>query len=169
MKTYIHILLLFLSAALLVGCMQELDDFVYGEQTEVVKFRVKESATKAELVNDLTGSAGVYGYKNNESLGNNFSNLEYKFDGDELYCETKNTSIYWKNISTSKSDIIDFYAYAPYEESSFTITKTQVSETDPETNATNVSYTYSFDYTMPSDKSAQKDIIVAHASVEGDN
>ena len=39
--------------------MQELDDFVYGEQTEVVKIRVKESATKAELVNDLTGSAGV--------------------------------------------------------------------------------------------------------------
>ena len=183
-----------MSAALFWGCIQEMDSPAHAGQTEVVQFSVAsggndvpqtkgeryygylsveedswdllpqvEADTKTSLLNQLDGFAGVFGYINNAPM-TDFSNLEFEFDGDELVSKSQSTPVYWKNISSSDSDNVDFFVYAPREEE-FQILKTEKQETDLETGTVKLSYAYSFEYTA----SSQQDIVVAHAGVKGNN
>ena len=74
------------------------------------KLDMENKNTRATLVTQLSGFAGIYGY-NGESMLNGLKNVSYTFTGDEL--NSTDTPIYWKNIEGTL-ETMDIYAYAPY-------------------------------------------------------
>lgn len=113
------------------------------------------TASRGQLVQHLSGSAGVLGFQydydnatgnDKTAIAGDGNNVEFEFDGDKLVA--KNTTILWNVINKKHLNV---YAYAPYVPNGTTGDMTLDFNTAPPT----------INYTVPDKVADQKDILVA--------